>query len=130
MQAGYYLILEATGVDTDDLSPTPFLEGGTEYLIGLAILAIAVAPFAEELFFRGFHFCRVVGGGGGRYGLRGLAPCSSWGRTLNRLGFHRSSSWACCSHGYIIGTRALWAPMLVHFLNNAIAVGVLFADIY
>ena len=83
VQAGYYLILEATGVDTDDLSPTPFLEGGTEYLIGLAILAVAVAPFAEELFFRGLCLqgCR---GGGGRYGLRGLAPCSSWGHTLNR----------------------------------------------
>ena len=71
VQAGYYVVLERAGVDTEDLSPTPFVEAGSEYLIGLAILAVAVAPFAEELFFRGF----VFGGAGGEVGV--LVGCGS-----------------------------------------------------
>ena len=129
VQAVYYLILEATGVDTDDLSPTPFLEGGTEYLIGLAILAVAVAPFAEELFFRGFVFAGLSGRWGPIWAA-GISSLLFMGAHLEPLRFPPLFVLGLLLAWLYHRTRALWAPMLVHFLNNAIAVGVLFADPY
>ena len=129
VQAVYYLILEATGVDTDDLSPTPFLEGGTEYLIGLAILAVAVAPFAEELFFRGFVFAGLSGRWGPVWAA-GISSLLFMGAHLEPLRFPPLFVLGLLLAWLYHRTRALWAPMLVHFLNNAIAVGVLFADPY
>ena len=129
VQAIYYLILEATGVDTDDLSPTPFLEGGTEYLIGLAILAVAVAPFAEELFFRGFVFAGLSGRWGPVWAA-GISSLLFMGAHLEPLRFPPLFVLGLLLAWLYHRTRALWAPMLVHFLNNAIAVGVLFADPY
>ena len=129
VQVGYYFVLEAAGVDTEDLSPTPFLEGGTEYLIGVSILAVAVAPFAEELFFRGF----VFGGLAGRWGPVWAAVVSSllfMAAHLEPISFPPLFVLGLLLAWLYHRNGTLWAPILVHLSNNAIAVGVLFADLY
>ena len=129
VQVIYYMILERVGVDTEDLSPTPFVEAGSEYLIGLAILAIAVAPIAEELFFRAF----VFGGLAGRWGPWWAAGVSSllfMAAHLEPLSFPPLFVLGLLLAWLYHRTRALWAPMLVHFANNSIAVGGLLVDVY
>lgn len=129
VQVVYYVVLDRAGVDTEDLSPTPFVEAGSEYLIGLAILAVAVAPMAEELFFRAF----VFGGLAGRWGFWRAAGISSllfMAAHLEPLSFPPLFVLGLLLAWLYHRTRALWAPMLVHFGNNAIAVGVLLADVY
>lgn len=122
----YYQVLEAVGVDTDDLAPTPFVEAGTEYLIGVAILAIAIAPFMEELFFRGFVFTGLAG----RWGPVWAGLVSSllfMGAHLEPLRFPPLFLMGLLLAWLYHRTGVLWAPMLAHLLNNALAVGVLFA---
>ena len=129
VQVAYYVVLERAGVDTEDLSPTPFVEAGSEYLIGLAILAIGVAPIAEELFFRAF----VFGGLAGRWGFWWAAITSAllfMAAHLEPLSFPPLFVLGLLLAWLYHRTRALWAPMLVHFGNNAIAVGVLLAEVY
>ena len=129
VQAGYYVVLERAGVDTEDLSPTPFVEAGSEYLIGLAILAVAIAPVTEELFFRGF----VFGGLAGRWGFwraAGISALLFMAAHLEPLSFPPLFVLGLLLAWLYHRTRALWAPILVHFGNNAIAVGVLLADVY
>ena len=129
VQVVYYLILEAAGVDTEDLSPTPFLEGGTEYVIGLAIIAVALAPFMEELFFRGFIFAGLAGRWGPVWGAT-ISSLLFMGAHLEPLRFPPLFVLGLLLAWLYHRTGALWASILVHLLNNAIAVGVLFADPY
>ncbi len=129
VQVVYYLILEAAGVDTEELSPTPFVEAGSEYLIGLAILAVAVAPIAEELFFRGF----VFGGLAGRWGpwwAAGVSALLFMAVHLEPLSFPPLFVLGLLLAWLYHRTRTLWGPILVHFGNNSIAMGVLLADVY
>ena len=129
VQVIYYVVLETAGVDTEDLSPTPFVEAGSEYLIGLAILAIVVAPVAEELFFRGF----VFGGLAGRWGpwwAAGVSALLFMALHIEPLSFPPLFVLGLLLAWLYHRTRALWAPILVHFANNAIVVGVRLADVY
>ena len=129
VQVVYFVILEATGVDTDHLSPTRFLEGGTEYFIGLAIIAVAIAPFAEELFFRGFMFAGLSG----RWGPIWAAMLSSllfMAAHLEPLRFPPLFVLGLLLAWLYHRTRALWASIFVHLLNNALAVGAMFVDPY
>ena len=129
VQVVYYVILERAGVDTEDLSHTPFVEAGSEYLIGLAILAVAVAPIAEELFFRAF----VFGGLAGRWGpwwAAGISALLFMAAHLEPLSFPPLFVLGLLLAWLYHRTRALWAPMLVHFANNSIAVGGLLVDVY
>ena len=128
-QVVYFVVLERVGVDTDDLSPTPFVEAGSEYLIGLAILAVVVAPIAEELFFRAFVFGGLVG----RLGFWWAAGISSllfMAAHLEPLRFPPLFILGLLLAWLYHRNKSLWSPMLVHFLNNALAVGALFADVY
>ena len=125
VQFVYYQVLEVVGVDTQDLAPTPFVETGTEYLVGVAILAIAIAPFMEELFFRGFIFTGLSG----RWGPWWAALVSAtlfMGAHLEPLRFPPLFVLGLLLAWLYHRTGALWAPMLTHLLNNALAVGVLF----
>ena len=129
VQVVYFVILEATGVDTDDLSPTRLLEGETEYFIGLAIIAVAIAPFAEELFFRGFMFAGLSG----RWGPIWAAMLSSllfMAAHLEPLRFPPLFVLGLLLAWLYHRTRALWASIFVHLLNNALAVGAMFVDPY
>ncbi len=129
VQVAYYVVLERAGVDTEDLSPTPFVEAGSEYLIGLAILAVVVAPIAEELFFRAFVF-RGLAGRWGFWWAGGVSSLLFMAAHLEPLSFPPLFVLGLLLAWLYHRTRALWAPMLVHFGNNAIAVGVLLADVY
>ena len=128
-QMVYYVGLEALGVDTEDLSPAPFVEAGSEYLIGLAILAIAVAPIAEELFFRGFVFAGLSGRWG-PWWAGGISALLFMAAHVEPLSFPPLFVLGLLLAWLYHRTRALWGPMLVHFANNAIAVGALLADVY
>lgn len=129
VQALYYVGLERVGVDTEDLSPTPFVEAGSEYLIGLAILAVAVAPFTEELFFRAFMFSGLAGRWG-PWRAAGVSALVFMAAHLEPLSFPPLFVLGLLLAWLYHRTQALWAPMLVHFMNNSIAVGVLLADVY
>lgn len=85
----------------------------------LMVLIIAVAPaVGEELVFRG-----VIGRGlVARWGVvRGVLLTSV---LFGLVHFHPAHALAViplgvAMHGLYLGTRSIWAPMLLHFLNNA-----------
>lgn len=97
-------------------------EGMKHYPMWFCILVIAVgASVNEELFCRGFLGRGLVG----RYGiLIGMLLTSViFGAIHLNL---PQSVWACILgfflHLTYLATRSLWVPLLLHFLNNAIAV--------
>ena len=128
-QIVYYVILQAAGVDTENLSRGPLVDAGLEYLIGTAVLALIFAPLLEELFFRGFMFAGLAG----RWGPYWAALASAllfMGAHLEPIRFPPLFVLGLLLAWLYHRTRSLWSPILVHLMNNAIAVGVMISDRY
>ena len=96
-------------------------EGMAHYGLWLCLLVVPVgAAVEEELFCRGFLGHGLVG----RYGvLVGILFTSViFGAIHMNI---TQGVWAfvmgCCLHLAYLATRALWVPMLMHFLNNLVA---------
>lgn len=125
VQAGYFAVMDLLGVDISGASSSTFLEESGTVLVLLGILALLVAPLTEELFFRGF----VFGGLANRFGFRWAALGS--GAAFSIAHIEPIKLLPLFVLGVLFAwiyykTGSLWAPMLAHFLNNAIALVVLF----
>ena len=120
--AVYALILRALGYE-DALPKTPFFEDRTrpDVLVGAALLAIVLAPIAEELFFRGFVFGGLI---------RGLGP---WGAAILSAALFMLAHRAPVTFIpiFIIGlllawtylkSGSLWYPILAHMGYNSMVV--------
>ncbi len=124
VQVGYLSILDLIGVDTERVTSSTFLEEGGVVLVLLSILALAVAPVAEEIFFRGF----VFGGAATRYGFMKGALASA---ALFSIAHVEPLKFLPL---FVLGlllawiyhkTGALWGSMFAHLLNNATALVVI-----
>jgi uncharacterized protein len=101
--------------------------------IALAVLAVSVAPVAEELLFRGVLLSALLP----RCGLRLAAVLSAAAFAaihLPGLGWH----WYALPQLLLLGIalvwlrvrgRSLWPAVLAHGVHNALALGVLFSAI-
>jgi membrane protease YdiL (CAAX protease family) len=99
--------------------------------IALAVLAVSVAPVAEELLFRGVLLSALIP----RFGLRVAAMSSAAAFAaihLPGLGWH----WYALPQLLLLGLalvwlrvrgRSLWPAVLAHGVHNALALGVLFS---
>jgi membrane protease YdiL (CAAX protease family) len=98
-------------------------EGGTFAMIVAGFLIVVVAPLSEEIFFRGFMFA----------GLRKAMPlwiaavisASVWG-SLHLTGGNIGVAVQLAVFGVILAylyerSGSLWAPIMAHGVNNAIA---------
>ncbi len=122
----YEILMTALGVEPSYTFPPEFTETGLG-LATLAVIAVMVAPFAEETFFRGFLFTGI----GNRYGY-------GWGAVVSALLF----SLAHMQPGallpvFILGlflawlymrTGSIWTCIFAHFAYNSLA--LLFMIIY
>ncbi|MCH9036460.1 MAG: CPBP family intramembrane metalloprotease [Chloroflexi bacterium] len=120
VQVGYLSILKLIGVDTGRVTPTTFIEEGGVVLVLLSILALAVAPVAEEIFFRGFIF----GGAATRYGFIKGALASAALFSIAHI--EPLKFLPLFVLGFLLAwiyhkTGALWGSMIAHLLNNALA---------
>jgi membrane protease YdiL (CAAX protease family) len=107
--------------------PTFHYQAEVEKLIALwpawfGVLVLGVGPaLSEELWFRGFLGRGLMG----RFGLLGGALLTSFFFGLMHLDPpHVMGTMAlglCFNFAYVM-TRSLWIPMLLHFLNNSLAV--------
>jgi CAAX protease family protein len=122
----YFGILSLLGIEPDSDVPEEAFESAGP-LIVLAILSMGLAPFMEEVFFRGFIF----GGLHGRWGwvlaaivsggLFGLAHIGNPGSLLvvaPIAGVGMLFAWGYKWSGSLIG------PIIAHFLFNSIAIMV------
>ncbi len=120
VQISYLTVLEAVGIDTEGAASPTFLEGGTVFVVLLALLALLVAPVCEELFFRGF----VLGGLTGRFGFWKAATISSllFGLAhVEPIKIFPLFVLGLLLAGAYYRSRQLWSSVLAHFLNNGIA---------
>jgi len=115
----YDMLMSALGVEPSFAFPAEFTETGLG-LAALAVIAVAVAPVAEETFFRGFLFTGI----GNRYGY-------GWGAVVSALLF----SLAHMQPGallpiFILGlllawlykrTGSIWPCIITHFAYNSLA---------
>ena len=112
-----------TSFGAEPVQPMPFAPEATQGPVNIAILsflAVGVAPFAEEAFFRGF----VFSGFGKRFGY-------GWGAVLSALLFALAHlQLGALVPIFILGlllawlywrTRSLWACILTHLAYNSIA---------
>lgn len=117
----YEWILTTFGVE--HLQPMPFPPEYTQGAVNIALLsllAVGVAPFVEEAFFRGFVFSGV----GKRFGY-------GWGAVLSALLFALAHfQLGALVPIFLLGlllawlywrTRSLWACILTHLAYNSIA---------
>ncbi len=113
----YGAIISLMGIEAD----TPDAPDSTIGIILLGILALVLAPFMEEVFFRGFLF----GGLRGRWGVAGAAFAT--GLLFALVHFQDVSSLAVLPLIGIIGmlfawgyyyTGSLLAPVVAHFMFN------------
>ena len=102
-------------------------EGGFANII-VGVLIIGVAPFTEEIFFRGFMFAGLrralpfaaaAAISGGLWGLFHYTGAGTWGVVLQLFAFGLVLSWL------YERTGSIWPPIAVHALNNAIAFAIL-----
>jgi len=116
----YAVIVAAAGVDAEGNVPVETFDS-TALIVLMGILALALAPFMEEVFFRGFLF----GGLRGRWGVLGAAFGS--GLLFALPHFSGLSSLSLLPVIGIIGmlfawsyyyTGSLFAPIVAHFLFN------------
>ena len=117
--AVYAVGLRALGFGDELPSPPNFVEEGSVTFALGAVLAVGVAPLAEETFFRGF----VFGGLRGRLGLRGAAPLSAGLFALAHL--DPITYIPIFLTGLIlvwayIKTGSLWTSIQLHMAYNAI----------
>jgi len=116
----YVAIITALGVDAEGNVPEDAFDS-TVLIVFLGVLSLGLAPFMEEVFFRGFLF----GGLRGRWGLVGAAFAS--GLLFAAAHFSGLSTLPLLPVIGIIGilfawgyyyTGSLFAPILAHFLFN------------
>ena len=124
VQVGYLTILRLIGVDTGRVTPSTFIEEGGVVLVLLSILALAVAPVAEEIFFRGFIF----GGAATRYGFMKGALASAALFSIAHI--EPLKFLPLFVLGFLLAwiyhkTGALWGSMIAHLLNNALVLVVI-----
>ena len=126
VQVIYLRLLELIGVDTTGATPSTFLEEGGVLLVLLSLLALLVAPFAEELFFRGFVFVGLANRFGFWWGAVGSAA------VFSLVHIEPVKIFPLFILGLLLAwvyykTGSLWTPVLMHFLNNGIALAVVLA---
>jgi membrane protease YdiL (CAAX protease family)/ribosomal protein L40E len=95
----YFGVLSAVGIEPDTEIEETFQSPGP--LIVLAVLSLFFAPFAEEIFFRGF----VFGGLRGRWGV----------------------GWAALASGALFALAHIGNPGTIYLLPPVAAIGALFA---
>ena len=119
----YELLIVYLGMEPPPAVPPEFTQGGFS-LVMLSLLAVLVAPFAEEIFFRGFIFSGI----GNRYGY-------GWGAILSALIFalvHVLTLWqlGVMVPIFLLGlllawlymrTGSIWPCIFTHFAYNTIA---------
>lgn len=98
--------------------------------LGLALFAVAIAPaIAEEIIFRG-----IIGRGLiARYGiLGGVLVTSVLFAVVHLVPMQVVALMpiAVMLHVVYLSTRSFWMPMLLHFLNNAIAVMLVYVQLH
>jgi hypothetical protein len=115
----YSLLMSSVGIELPPPVPLEFMQSGISLAI-IVLLSVLVAPFAEEIFFRGFIFTGI----GNRYGY-------VWGALASALLF-------ALAHGllmslvpiFILGlflawlylrTHSIWTCVFTHFAYNSIA---------
>ncbi len=119
----YVLIVTALGVDAEGNVPEDAFDS-TAGIVLLGVLSLALAPFMEEVFFRGFLF----GGLRGRWGLLGAAFASGLLFALPHYAGVDSLSLLPAigiigmvfAWGYYY-TGSLFAPIIAHFMFNLIS---------
>jgi uncharacterized protein len=94
----------------------------------VGVLIIGVAPFTEEVFFRGFMFAGLRRGlpfaaaaliSAGLWGLFHYTGPGTWGVVLQLAAFGVILSWL------YERTGSIWPPVAVHAVNNALAFAIL-----
>lgn len=119
--AGYGVVVRALGIELLRPPPPPPLLTDTIVNRALGVLlAVAIAPVAEESFFRGF----ILGGLRGRVGLWAAAGLSAALFALShaQLGaLVPIFALGLLLAGLYVQTRAIWPAMLVHAGYNGVA---------
>ncbi|MFQ5924637.1 MAG: lysostaphin resistance A-like protein [Dehalococcoidia bacterium] len=119
----YELLIVNLGMEPPPAVPPEFIQSGLS-LAMLSLLAVLVAPFAEEIFFRGFIFSGI----GNRYGY-------GWGAILSALIFalvHVLTLWqvGVLVPVFLLGlllawlyirTHSIWPCIFTHFAYNSLA---------
>ncbi len=116
----YVAIVNALGIDAEGNVPEDAFDS-TAGIVALGVLSLALAPFMEEVFFRGFLF----GGLRGRWGLLGAAFASGLLFALPHYAGVDSLSLLPAigiigmlfAWGYYY-TGSLLAPVVAHFMFN------------
>jgi uncharacterized protein len=114
--------------EQEDVTRELGVDEGTVAAFFAGVLIIGVAPFTEELFFRGFMFAgmrRAL-----PFAAAALIPSVIWGL----FHFTGSDTWGVVLQLAVFGiwlswlyerTGSLWPPIAVHAFNNAIAFAIL-----
>ncbi len=123
VQVIYFSILDAVGVDTESAIDSIFDEESMAVLVMLSILALVVAPVAEEVFYRGFVFGGLTRRFGFRWGVVGSGALFSLSHVEPITLFPLLVLGILLAWVYY-RTESLWTPVMVHFFNNSVAVAV------
>lgn len=123
----YDVVVEALGIDVllPPTQPSTYIDVDSSIIILFALIAILVAPVAEEIFFRGF----VFGGLNRRFGFWPAVLISAVLFSLAHIELYKLIP--IFFFGLLVAwlyykTGSIWASALVHFINNSVAVGVAF----
>jgi membrane protease YdiL (CAAX protease family) len=114
--------------EQEDVTRELGVDEGAFGAVAAGVLIIGVAPFTEEVFFRGFMFAgmrRAL-----PFAAAALIPSVIWGL----FHFTGSGTWGVVLQLSIFGlwlswlyerTGSLWPPVVVHAFNNAVAFAIL-----
>ena len=115
----YDILVSSLEADPTSLLPLEFTETGLGLAI-IVVLAVVVAPFAEEIFFRGFIFTGI----GNRYGY-------GWGAVVSALLFSLAHMQpAALLPIFMLGlllawlymkTGSIWVCIFTHLAYNSLA---------
>lgn len=120
VSGGISLALAAFGVQQDQAQQFPVEGAGAWGKAGILLAGIAFAPFAEEIFFRGFIFRAMAE----RKGLtRGLVYSSALFALVhgNVAAFLPLLAGAAVLATAFRRSGTLWVPMVAHAFNNTVA---------